>query len=128
MGEEQDVAAGPWQRQPADFFGDFAWALAHAGVGDDVGRIDGGGRLGLDDGRCRLARGRGMVRLGEGGSLAGPAAIASGLVAAVLSAVAGAAVACERPASGASGVRRPDSRGYSSGPGAGAAGTIVRIP
>ena len=67
--------------------------LAHAGVGDDVGRIDGGGRLCLDDGRCWLARRGGMVRLREGGSLAGPATIAPGLVAAVLSAVAGAAVA-----------------------------------
>jgi hypothetical protein len=74
------------------FFGDFAWALAHAGVGDDGWRIDGGGRLCLDDGRCRLARGPGMIGLREGGSLADPAAIASCLVAAVLSAVAGGAV------------------------------------
>jgi hypothetical protein len=74
-------------------FGDFAWALAHAGVGDDWCWIDGGGRLCLNDGRCRLTRGRGMIRLREGGSLADPAAIASCLVAAVLSTVAGGAVA-----------------------------------
>jgi hypothetical protein len=73
--------------------GDFAWALAPAGVGDDRCRIDGGGRHGLDDGPCRLARKRGAIGLREGGALTGPAAIAPGLVAAMLPAVAGGAVA-----------------------------------
>lgn len=74
-------------------FRDFPRALAHAVVGDAGCRIDGGGRLCLDDGRCGLARGRGRIGLREGGSLADPAAIASGLVAAALPAVAGGAVA-----------------------------------
>jgi hypothetical protein len=74
-------------------FGDFGRALAHARVGDAGCRIDGGGRLSLDDGRCRLARRPGRIGLREGGSLAGAAAMASGLVAAVLSTVAGGAIA-----------------------------------
>src|SRR5262245_31106356 len=72
--------------------GDFAWAPAHAGAGGDTGRIDGGG--GRDrGGRRRLDRGRGRIGRREGGALAGPATIASGLVAATLPAVAGGAVA-----------------------------------
>jgi hypothetical protein len=72
--------------------GDFIWALAHAGVGDDGSRIDGGGRRYFDGGRCRLARGPGMIGLREGGALTGPAAITSGLVASSSSAMAGGAV------------------------------------
>lgn len=107
-GEEQDVAAGSVARTAVALVGDFTWALAHAGAGGDMGRIDGGWGLGRGGGRRRLDGGRGMIGLREGGALAGPAAVASGLVAAPLSAAAG----------GASGERRPGRRGYSSGPGA----------
>lgn len=80
--------------------GDFAWALAHAGAGGDMGRVDGAGRLGRDGGRRRLDGGRGVIGLREGGTLAGPAAIAPGLVAAALSAVSGGTVAASgQPAS-----------------------------
>jgi hypothetical protein len=73
-------------------FGDFRWALAHAGVGDEGCRVAGGGRLSRDDGGRRLARGRGRIGWRGSGSLADSAAIASGLVAAALSAVAGGAI------------------------------------
>jgi hypothetical protein len=92
-GEEQDIAAGPMAGPAVTRFGDFAWALAHAGADGDTGRIDGGGRLGRGGTRRRPDRRRGRIGLREGGTLAGPAAIASGLVAATLSAVAGGAVA-----------------------------------
>src|SRR5262249_57413236 len=78
-GEGQDIAAGPMAGPAVVRFGDFAWALAHAGVGDEGCRIDGGGRLSRDDGRCRLARGRGGLGGGGSGALAGPGATASGL-------------------------------------------------
>jgi hypothetical protein len=91
-GEEEDVAAGPVAGPAVDLVGDFTWALAHARVGGDGGGIAVERRWGRDGGRRRPDRGRGGIGLREGGALAGPAAIAPGLVAATLSAVAGGAV------------------------------------
>jgi hypothetical protein len=103
-GEGQDIAAGPMAGPAVVRFGDFAWALAHAGVGDEGCRVDGGGRLSRDDGRCRLARGRGRIGRRGSGPLADPAAIAAGLVAATRSAVAGGAItASGQPAAPAAG-------------------------
>ena len=103
-GEEQDIAAGPMAGPAVVRFGDFRWALAHAGVGDEGCRVAGGGRLSRDDGGRRLARGRGRIGWRGSGSLADSAAIASGLVAAALSAVAGGAItASGQPAAPAAG-------------------------
>ena len=112
-----------------EIFGDFGWALAHAGerVGHAVGRWWDGGSA-WTAGGAGSTRGGGGVGLGERGPLADPAAIASGLVAAVLSAVGGGPVALSGQPARTSGERRAGRRGYSSGPGVGAAGTSVHIP
>ena len=90
-------------RPAGDGFEDFAWALTHGGGGDVRGRIGEERRLGFA-GRWRgfAVRG-GVIGLREGGALAGPAAVAAGLVAASLSAMAGGAVASSgQPAAPAS--------------------------
>ena len=87
-GKENDVATRPVARQAQRIFGNWGWALAYAGGYRDVPRWVGGWRgLGLDRWGRRRNRGGGRVRLGKRRSLADTAAMASGLVAAVLLAV-----------------------------------------
>jgi hypothetical protein len=92
-GNKKDVATRPVARQAHGIFGDWGWALAHAGEREGLRWVAGWRELGLDRWGRGIDRGDGRVRLGKRRSLADTAAVASGLVAAVLLTVGGGPVA-----------------------------------